>query len=437
MNKDADSKSILGRIAEAFLGAFSSIYIVNSDTNEYQWYSINAEFNSLRIEQSGQDFFSAMARDARRVVYEEDQHIFTEDIKKETLIEGREKEFIYRLMIDGKPLYHSLRLIKGGIHGEENYFILTVRNIDAEHRALLENQRLEKERELFNQVAISLARVYDVIYYVNTVTNEYSEFSSTNLLDVLRKPAQGADFFEKLKHDAQAVVYPQDMEKVLAFLEKETLMSRLRSSELTSVEYRLQMGRQPVYVRLSGMLANDNVHVILCVENIDEEIRILNEANEKARKDSLTGVRNKYAYFEEENLLQRKIESGDAPPFAITICDLNNLKITNDTLGHSTGDDLIRAACSLICDTFKHSPVFRIGGDEFAVIMSGQDYDNRDSLLQVIRDTSLAHAKGKAGVIVASGIALYDPRSDHTVADVFKRADGQMYANKKELKAVR
>ena len=319
MNKDADSKSILGRIAEAFLGAFSSIYIVNSDTNEYQWYSINAEFNSLRIEQSGQDFFTAMARDARRVVYEEDQHIFTEDIKKETLTEGREKEFIYRLMIDGKPLYHSLRLIKGGIHGEENYFILTVRNIDAEHRALLENQRLEKQRELFNQVAISLARVYDVIYYVNTVTNEYSEFSSTNLLDVLRKPAQGADFFEKLKHDAQAVVYPQDMEKVLAFLEKETLMSRLRSSELTSVEYRLQMGRQPVYVRLSGMLANDNVHVILCVENIDEEIRILNEANEKARKDSLTGVRNKYAYFEEENLLQRKIESGDAPPFAITI----------------------------------------------------------------------------------------------------------------------
>ena len=435
MGKDTERQSILGKIAEAFLGAFSSIYIVNTDTNEYQWYSINAEFNSLQIEKTGGDFFTAMARDARQVVYEEDQHIFTEDIKKETLTEGREREFIYRLMIDGKPLYHSMRLIKGGVHGEENYFILTVRNVDKEHRALLEKQRLEEETRLFNQVAVSLARVYDVIYYVNTVTNEYSEFSSTNLLDVLRKPAQGVDFFEKLKGDAQMVVYPQDMEKVLAFLEKDTLMGRLHSSALTSVEYRLQMGRQPVYVRLSGMLANDDVHVILCVENIDEEIRILNEANEKARKDSLTGVRNKYAYFEEESLLQRHIENGNADPFAIAVFDLNDLKITNDTLGHRTGDELICTACQLICETFKHSPVFRIGGDEFAAILSGRDYDNREELMRTIRETSMAHKKQKAGVIVASGLSLFDPQADHNVADVFKRADAQMYENKKALKA--
>ena len=274
-----------------------------------------------------------------------------------------------------------------------------------------------------------------MIYYVNTATNEYSEFSSTNLLDVLQKPAQGTDFFEKLKGDARTVIYPQDLEKVLAFLNKNTLMSRLRSSAMTSVEYRLQMGRQPVYVRLSGMLANDDTHVILCVENIDEDIRILNEANEKARRDSLTGVRNKYAYFEEENLLQRHVENQDAPPFAIAVFDLNDLKKTNDTQGHAVGDELIIAGCRLICNTFKHSPVFRIGGDEFAAILSGQDYDNRELLLRTIRETSQAHQKQGAGVIVASGIALYDPMEDHTVADVFKRADEQMYRNKKELKA--
>ena len=49
MNKETDNRTIITRIAEAFLGAFSSIYIVNSDTNEYQWYSINPEFNSLQI----------------------------------------------------------------------------------------------------------------------------------------------------------------------------------------------------------------------------------------------------------------------------------------------------------------------------------------------------------------------------------------------------
>ena len=65
MGKDTERQSILGKIAEAFLGAFSSIYIVNTDTNEYQWYSINAEFNSLEIEQTGRDFFADMAENVR------------------------------------------------------------------------------------------------------------------------------------------------------------------------------------------------------------------------------------------------------------------------------------------------------------------------------------------------------------------------------------
>lgn len=148
-------------------------------------------------------------------------------------------------------------------------------------------------------------------------------------------------------------------------------------------------------------------------------------------------MRNKYAYFEEENLLQRHVETGDAPPFAIAMFDLNDLKKTNDTQGHAVGDELIIAGCRLICETFKHSPVFRIGGDEFTAILSGQDYDNREALLRTIREASMAHRKQGAGVIVAAGIALYDPQADHTVADVFKKADEQMYENKKELKAIK
>ena len=140
-----------------------------------------------------------------------------------------------------------------------------------------------------------------------------------------------------------------------------------------------------------------------------------------------------------ENKSQKSVgpaQSGHLQEFAIAIFDLNDLKITNDTLGHSTGDDLIRAACALICDVFQHSPVFRIGGDEFAVMLSGRDYENREALLGKIRETSAANRKRRAGVVVASGISLFDPQSDHTVADVFKRADQEMYKNKRELKAM-
>ena len=107
--------AILRKIAEAFLGTFSSIYYVDAETNEYQWYSISDDFQSLRIEQSGKDFFVNMARDARQVIHPDDLHIFTEELTKEVLLNADETEFVYRLMIDGRPLYHSMRVIQGGL----------------------------------------------------------------------------------------------------------------------------------------------------------------------------------------------------------------------------------------------------------------------------------------------------------------------------------
>ena len=70
----------------------------------------------------------------------------------------------------------------------------------------------------------------------------------------------------------------------------------------------------------------------------------------------------------------------------VAVCDVNSLKAVNDTLGHKAGDEIIRRACSLICNTFKHSPVYRIGGDEFAVILSGRDYERRQELLSEMEE---------------------------------------------------
>ena len=80
------NETVLRKISEAFLGSFSSIYYVDAETNEYQWYSVSDDFRSLRIEQSGDDFFANMARDARKVICPEDQHLFTEDLDREALL---------------------------------------------------------------------------------------------------------------------------------------------------------------------------------------------------------------------------------------------------------------------------------------------------------------------------------------------------------------
>ena len=87
----------------------------------------------------------------------------------------------------------------------------------------------------------------------------------------------------------------------------------------------------------------------------------------------------------------------------------------------------------MICSVFKHSPVFRIGGDEFAVIMQGEDYENREVLLSTLKANVLSNRESGL-VTLAAGMSVFRPMEDSHVEDVFNRADAAMYENKKQLK---
>ena len=83
---------------------------------------------------------------------------------------------------------------------------------------------------------------------------------------------------------------------------------------------------------------------------------------------------------------------------------------------------------------FKHSPVFRIGGDEFAAILKGSDFENRDALFKEFTD-KIDENNMNNGVVVAGGMAVFDPEIDDNYTDVFMRADQQMFERKEQLKA--
>ena len=153
----------------------------------------------------------------------------------------------------------------------------------------------------------------------------------------------------------------------------------------------------------------------------------------QANTDPLTGVKSKRAYVEREKELNNQIREGELDDLAIVICDINNMKQINDTLGHKAGDECIRKTSRNICRLFKHSPVFRFGGDEFVVIMTGDDYKNRKSLMKKMSD----HAQEcleKDDIVIASGMAEFDKDSDENIKAVFHRADNRMYKNKEDLK---
>ena len=160
-----------------------------------------------------------------------------------------------------------------------------------------------------------------------------------------------------------------------------------------------------------------------------------------AVKDSLTGVWNGLAYEDAVKKLNAEIREGFTE-FGIAMIDLNDLKKINDTYGHQNGNIAIKSLCSVICDVFKRSRVFRIGGDEFAVILKKKDFKNIEQRMADFNEQLESLQKNKAlqpweKVSAAIGYAKFDEDTDVYVDDVFKKADYAMYARKASMKVRR
>ena len=171
----------------------------------------------------------------------------------------------------------------------------------------------------------------------------------------------------------------------------------------------------------------------------EETSRELARVRNTANSDPLTGVKSKHAYAQKEDELDVRI-SGGLDKLGVVVGDVNGLKAINDSQGHKAGDEYLRAACMMICRFFKHSPVYRVGGDEFVVILEGADFEDRDVLLSDINDLIVANiSAGSVSVehpVVSLGMSVLKPGEDTCYKEIFSRADELMYARKKELKTM-
>ena len=175
------------------------------------------------------------------------------------------------------------------------------------------------------------------------------------------------------------------------------------------------------------------------IQELTQSKRFANQMSALANKDSLTGVRNKAAYDRAVSELNERIMKNEAPDFAVVMIDLNYLKLINDDYGHDRGDAALIKLSSIIRETFARSPIFRIGGDEFVVLLRNEDYEDLDKLITTFnaKIDNLDHNKyllPAEKVSAAIGYAIYDRKNDKEVEDVFKRADAAMYERKHFMK---
>lgn len=153
-----------------------------------------------------------------------------------------------------------------------------------------------------------------------------------------------------------------------------------------------------------------------------------------AYTDILTGFKNR-TYFE-NRITELNSKLSQETNIMIIVFDLNNLKDVNDNLGHKAGDKMICASARIIQESFsKIGEVFRIGGDEFVAILTGQNLEYSENaiynFIKRIEENNMGSSSVK--ISIAHGFSVYK-EGDKNLYSVFTRADKAMYNNKKQQK---
>jgi diguanylate cyclase (GGDEF)-like protein len=154
-----------------------------------------------------------------------------------------------------------------------------------------------------------------------------------------------------------------------------------------------------------------------------EYIRKAERFEMEALSDPMTGLFNRRAWDQLIELEEKRCKRY-GHPVAILMIDLNDLKITNDTLGHAAGDELIQRMALTLKNTVRSNDITaRIGGDEFAVLSVETNRENADKLA-----TRIQTAIAKAGISAAIGLAMRNPTYGLSAAVI--EADEKMYQDK-------
>ena len=423
-------------------GKYDFICYVNGNTNDVSGFRCSPEFKEIldaiskrlpsnrRLDQ----FFKAIIP----VKYFEN---FRRDTDRTRVLDYLESHTSYHAFVpvalSDKESLFRLRFIPDADH--PGGVILGLQSVDAETREELQS------RELIRKLTESYLFVNYVDLEDDTFTS-YQDFArSFNSMEM-------GSYSKQMESYILEQIIPEDRERVTSETERNRVREQLKEHKRVSIRYRCISEPNPRYCEMQYVKVDSEESgrfAIFMITDIDDSVRAeernkkllrdtqeqLVKAEKKANRDGLTGVKNITAYTDTVSKLSEQIRERNSIPFSVIICDVNKLKDVNDTYGHDVGDIYIRNCCKIICESFKGSPVFRIGGDEFAVLVRDEEYERREELKEqmyqaVRRAEKIPDFKdGKASF--AFGIADYDPASGESVADVVKRADAEMYKHKR------
>ncbi len=167
--------------------------------------------------------------------------------------------------------------------------------------------------------------------------------------------------------------------------------------------------------------------------------RSLQNTLSKVKLDVLTNLGNRAAFDVRVRELKENINTRKDIPFVLIMMDLNDLKYINDHYGHAAGDQYILNCCKLFHDIVP-CEVYRIGGDEFALFLTGDEYDRWEDLFDQLKlavdDANIKLTPDVDNPSISMGLALHTVGSDD-IDELMRKADSEMYTNKVAIKQAR
>ena len=390
-NQDPSAVSF-AHIAKALSSDYSNLFYVDLDTEQFAEFRSDAELGDLALERHGEHFFESSREDAKRLLYDGDVDEFVRVFTRERVIQALDEVGVftmtYRQMVNGKPVYMNLKAVR--MTRGNSRIIIGVNNVDAQMRQKAALERARAERTTYSRI-MALTGDFVCIYTVNPETDHFVEYSATEDYHVLGVPKQGERFFEEARRRGLRVVVPEDLERFLSLFTREKVLEAVRENGLFSLQYRLKMQEKTIYVNAKAAMVEekDGPQLIIGLNNVTSQVereRIYADQLEQARRqaniDAVTGVRNRKAYVQAMEDITEQLHDSIQEGFAVVLFRVEELEKVRSSQGRAAENRLLRTARGIVCDAFKHSPVFRAEEDEFAALVKGRDYQNLERQLR-------------------------------------------------------
>jgi diguanylate cyclase (GGDEF)-like protein len=244
------------------------------------------------------------------------------------------------------------------------------------------------------------------------------------ILDVVMPVMTGYDVLERIQEDTTLREIPVVM--LTAHVQQESdVLYGLRNG---AVDHLAKPFRGPILAAKMQSLVERRCRQLL----LEERLR---NAEAQATTDFMTGLGNR-RQFDQELQREMAFTTRHRAPLALLLVDIDNLKVINDALGHTSGDRAINWTAEGLRRSMRCSDRgFRIGGDEFAVLLRGLD---RASGLRAAKRFVKSQSKQPLSlddsdalkVTVSVGVAAADESNAYDVTELFQRADRALYAAK-------